>query len=214
MATLDKEKAWSDFRVGLMTFMGLFLLILGIIFAGGSKGLLFQKTVFLKALFHDVNGLKTGSPVAMGGMTIGKVTSISFSQAPEVGLIEVIFQIRADIRDRIKKDSVPAIRTQGMLGDRFVDLSMGSKDSPPLADGEFLTGEETADFDKALRQSSAVMKEAETLLDSVNKQRGTVGRLFYDQNLYQKFTELAGEFSDLLRDFRKQPRKYIKLSIF
>jgi len=210
----DREKILSDFRVGIMTFTGISILILGIVFAGGSKGLLFQKTTTLKALFLDVNGLKTGSPVAMGGMAIGKVTAIAFSKTPEANQIEVTIQIREAIRHRIKKDSVPAIRTQGMLGDRFVDISMGSKDAPLLGTEEFLVGEDTTDFDKTLRQSSAMMKEAETLLDSVNEQRGTIGRLFYDQKLYQKVTELANEISDLLQDFRKQPRKYIKLSVF
>lgn len=208
------DKAMSDFRVGIITFVGLALIVTSIIFAGGSKGMLFKKTTVVKALLLDVNGLKTGSPVAMGGMAIGKVTRIAFADGAQENQIEVSMQIREDVRPKVKADSVPAIRTQGMLGDRYIDISIGSKGAEPLADGQILLGKDATDFDKTLRQTSAVLGETEKLLSAINEKQGSLGQFFYDQRFYERMIEISDQVKGLIEDFKKNPRKYIKFSLF
>ena len=212
MSRYNQEKAWSDFRVGIITFIGIFLFVLGVIFAGGDKGLLFQKTCIVKALLPDVGGLKTGSSVTMGGMTVGRVTHVSFIDG-EKNQIEVTMQVRGNVRKRIKVDSAPSVRTMGMLGDRYVDISMGMPASEILPEGAPLVGYPASDFDKALRQANQVMGETEKLLAAVNEQRGTAGRLVYDEKLYQSITQIADEIRELIKDFKKNPRRYVKLSL-
>ncbi len=180
MTRYNQEKAWSDFRVGLITFTALSLLILGITLVGGDKGLLFQKAAFLKAHLVDVGGLKKGSSVTMSGMVVGRVTQIRFVDDEKTNQIEVTAEVRRDVRNRIKTDSVPAVRTQGMLGDRYLDISAGTETSPPLPEGHLLQGESAADFDKTLRQTTVVLEATE----------------------------------DLIKDFKKNPRRYIKFSVF
>ena len=166
--------------MGLITFAGLFFLILGVVFAGGDKGLLFRKTTLVRAHLADVGGLKRGSSVSMGGMTLGRVTDIAFVDGGAKSQIEVTMEIRSDVRERIKADSHPAVRTQGMLGDRYIDISMGSEGAAALPEAAPLVGDPASDFDKTLRQATNVMEEMEALL----------------------------------RDFKKNPRRYIKFSLF
>ena len=199
--------------MGIITFVGVFLLILGVVFAGGDKGLLFRKTSFVKALLPDVGGLKTGSSVTMGGMTVGRVTHVMFVDG-EKNQIEVTMQMRSDVRHRVKSDSLPLVRTMGMLGDRYVDISMGTEKAGVLPEVTPLVGAPASDFDKALRQATQVMGETEKLLVAVNEQRGTAGRLVYDERLYTTFTQIANEIRDLIQDFKKHPRRYIKFSLF
>jgi ABC-type transporter Mla subunit MlaD len=123
-------------------------------------------------------------------------------------------EIRSDVRERIKTDSVPAIRTQGMLGDRYIDISMGTETAPSLPEGAPLVGEAATDFDKTLRQATEVLDETEKLLTAVNEQRGTAGQLVYDEKLYTSLTEITTELKDLIQDFKKNPRRYIKFSLF
>lgn len=214
MARYDQEKVWSDFRVGLATFSGLLFLILGVTFAGGDKGLFFRKTTSVQARLADVGGLKKGSSVTMGGMIIGRVTDIAFVSGPQGNKIEVTMEVRSDLRNRIKTDSLPSVRTQGMLGDRYVDISMGSLDKEPLAEGKVLIGAGASDFDTTLRQASDVLKETQQLLDSVNQKQGTVGQFFYDEKFYQNLVSLTEQLNDLIKDFKKHPRKYVKFSLF
>ncbi len=213
MSRYNQERFWSDVRVGGITFAGLFFLVFGVVFAGGDKGLLFQKTSFVKARLTDVGGLKKGSSVTMGGMTVGRVTGIGFVNAELGNQIEVTLEIRSDIRKRIKADSVPSVRTQGMLGDRYIDISMTAEDGAELPDGAALVGDAASDFDKTLRQANEVLGETEKLLTAVNSQQGTAGRLVYDEMLYKTLTEISIELRDLIKDFKKHPRKYVKFSL-
>ena len=214
MAKQDQETVWSDFRVGIVTLAALILLILGITFSGGDKGLFLQKSSMVKALLANVGGLKKGSSVTMGGMTVGKVSGIAFMGSSETTQIEVTMQVRNDVRPRIKSDSVPSVRTQGMLGDRYVDISVGAKDADPLPDGKPLIEKSATDFDETLHQALDVLTETEKLLSAINHQQGTVGQLFYDQRFYENLVRVTGELSDLIQDVKKQPKKYVKLSLF
>lgn len=213
MSRYSQERFWSDVRVGGITFAGVFLLVFGVVFAGGDKGLLFQKTSFVQARLADVGGLKKGSSVTMGGMTIGRVTNIGFARADLSNQIEVTLEIRAALRKRIKTDSVPAVRTQGMLGDRYIDISMGTEGAAELSKEAPLVGGGASDFDKTLQQANEVLGETEKLLAAVNAQQGTVGRLVYDEMLYKTLTEISTELRDLIKDFKKHPRKYVKFSL-
>jgi len=214
MSQYNQEKAWSDFRVGLITFAGLALLILGVVLAGGDKGLFFQKTTTLKAHLSDVGGLKKGSSITMGGMTVGRVMDIAFVQGSKDNNIEVVMEVRSDVRHRIREDSIPSVRTQGMLGDRYMDIAGGTEGASPLAEGEILLGEAASDFDKTLRQAMEVLQETSKMLTAVNNQEGTAGRLVYDVELYDALTELTQELNGFIKDFKKHPKKYIKLEIF
>ncbi len=247
MAQHDQAQIWSDFRVGIITFIGIVLLVLGITFAGGDKGLLFKKTSVIKARLADVGGLKTGGSVTMNGMVIGKVTNITFVDIHDNGVvpegggeavardsnvvvpegdgkkvveaqdknkIEVTMEIRSDLRNRIKTDSVPAVRTQGMLGDRYIDLPSGSEKAEVLPDGKVLTGASASDFDKTLKQAIEVMSESQKMLKAINEEQGSAGKLVYDQKFYNNLTAITDQLNDLIKDFKKHPRRYIKFSLF
>ena len=232
MSQNNQERVWSDFRVGLIALVSLVVLVAGIAFAGGDKGLLFKKTSTIRARLTDIGGLKKGSSVSMSGMIVGKVTGVSFVpslSAPSEGLIpnaeaaiatspvnqiEVTMEVRSDVRDRIKTDSVPAVRTQGMLGDRYIDLPPGSKEAEPLGEGKVLLGASSSDFDKTLTQALAVLSETEKLLSAVNRQKGTAGKLLYDEQFYNHLLDITTELDGLVKDFKKNPRRYIKFSVF
>lgn len=214
MERFEKSLKWSDVRVGLLAFAAIVCLVAGIMFAGGDKGLLFKKTSTVSARLTDVGSLKKGSSVTMGGMTVGKVTEIAFVNDVQSKLIEVSMEVRQDVRPRIKTDSIPTVRTQGMLGDRYIEISMGSDKAIVLPEGQPLTGEPATDFDKAISQANAVLKESNTLLVALNEQRGTAGRLVYDEKLYERITAIAEEIQSLVQDFKKNPRRYLKFSVF
>jgi phospholipid/cholesterol/gamma-HCH transport system substrate-binding protein len=214
MSTQQSDKTLSDFKVGIITFLAFILLIGGIVSAGGEKGLFFKKSCTLKAHLIDVSGLKVGAPVTMGGLTIGKVTDIAFIDSTVGTRVEVSLQLRTDLRQRVKTDSVPSVRTQGMMGDRYIDVSLGTPAAKTLPDGEILIGSSVSQFDETLNQANIVLKEAEKLLTAVNNQKGTIGQMFYDQKFYNSLTATTEELEGLIKDFKEHPKKYIKLSIF
>ncbi len=214
MGALEVTSLKSQIRVGIMTFAGACLLSAAIIFSGGDKALLFCRTSVLKARLPDVSGLKPGASVTLSGMTVGKVTNIRFSGNSGEASIEVSMQIREDIRTRLKADSIPSVRTQGIMGDRYMNLSKGSDEALPLAAGSELVGKKTSDFDDALDQTTQLLKETNKTLRAVNEQKGSAGQFFYDQKLYQGLADVTNNLNELLKDIKKNPRRYIKLAVF
>lgn len=209
-----ENQAGADFRVGLMSFAAICFIVLGITFAGGDKGLLFAKTSLLRAHLDDVGGLKKGSSVTIGGMPIGKVVDIFLLEKDGKSKIEVLMNVRQDFKARIKKDAVPTIKTQGMLGDRYIEIAEGSLESAAVEDDDVLQGTGSADFDKTLQQANDTLAETTRLLAAINHQEGTAGQLIYSDTLHKNLAELTDEMEGVLEDFKKNPRRYIKLSVF
>lgn len=213
MAQYNQSKTWSDFRVGIVSLIAIIFLVLGVTFAGGDKGLFLQKTSRVRARLADVGGLKKGSSVTMGGMVVGRVTGIRFADDHD-SKIETEMEVRSEVRDRIRTNSVPTVRTQGMLGDRYIDLSTPAEAGEVLPEGEYLTGPPATDFDKTLQEAHAVLDQTEQMLGAVNRKEGSVGQFFYDTKFYEKMVELSDALNDLVKDFKSHPKKYVKLSIF
>ena len=212
--TYDQTQTQSDFRVGLLTFLALCILAAGITLAGGDKGLLFQKTTLVRARLCNIGGLKKGAAVTMGGMSIGKVQKLTFASGAAPSCIELVLDVNQKMRPHIKADSMPAIKTQGMLGDRYIEISPGSPNAPPLAEDGFLAGKSAADFDETLHEANNTLSETTKMLGAINRQEGTVGQFLYNKEFYTRLTEIETELHELLKDFKKQPRKYIKFSVF
>lgn len=77
------------------------------------------------ARFENVGSLKNRAPVAMSGVTIGRVTSVRFD--PEMLDAEVTFVIGSEY-DRIPEDSDASILTAGLLGSQYIGLQAGGSD--------------------------------------------------------------------------------------
>lgn len=210
----NTEQSATDFRVGLMAFTGLCLLILGITFAGGDKGLLFAPVSTVKARLADVGGLKKGSAVTIGGMPIGKVMGIYFSDSADLPKIEVVMNVRSDMRAIIRKDSLPVVKTQGMLGDRYLEISTGTEEAPVLGENEPLVGSAASDFDKTMNEANNALSETSKLLSAINQKEGTAGQFIYDRQVYENLAKMTDELNTLIQDFKKNPRKYVKFSVF
>lgn len=208
------EHIMSDLRVGIVTFISITCLVIAVAFAGGDKGLLLQKSTTLKAHLNDISGLKKGSTVTLGGMSIGKVTDVQLLDGNGENLIEVTMEIRSNVLVRIKADSKAAVRTQGMLGDRYIEISMGSQEAAPFDPAIPLLGNGGSNFDDALYQATETLTQTTKMLEAINQQQGSMGHFVYDEQFYNKLLAITTQVQDLLKDFKQNPRRYVKLSVF
>ena len=87
-----------------------------------------EKNYMLEAEFDNVSGLKVGAGIEIAGVNIGKVSGISLG---EDGLARVTMLINQKIK--ITQDAIASIRTQGLIGDKYIKIIQG-------ADVEFLAG--------------------------------------------------------------------------
>lgn len=82
------------------------------------------------AYFDSAEGLVEGVSVEIAGVDVGEVAEISL----ENGKAKVVLQLNPDVT--ISTDTTAAIRTKGVLGDKYVELILGSQKAPPLEAGQ------------------------------------------------------------------------------
>jgi phospholipid/cholesterol/gamma-HCH transport system substrate-binding protein len=114
----------TAFRVGVLVVMALVFLSTGV-FLIGNKDFLFSSTYRLKAEFQNVAGLNNGAAVRIGGIHQGTVKEIDLPSQPD-GKVTVAMNVKSETRNIIKKDSRASIKTEGLLGDKYVEISFGS----------------------------------------------------------------------------------------
>ncbi|TVP57372.1 MAG: outer membrane lipid asymmetry maintenance protein MlaD [Halomonadaceae bacterium] len=85
------------------------------------------------AEFHDVGGLQAGARVSLSGVTVGKVTDVALDSGRYRATVTL--EIARDI-DHIAMDSMAIIRTAGLVGERYVDISPGG-DPDSMAEGDY-----------------------------------------------------------------------------
>lgn len=117
------------------TVVGAFVLLLGGALVAGilwlASGGAFQKKYdrYLAVENESVAGLNVNAPVKYNGVDVGKVEEIHLDPAnPE----RVILLFAIERGTPIKEDTVAVLKTQGLTGIAYVELSGGARDSPPL----------------------------------------------------------------------------------
>lgn len=79
----------------------------------------------LHAQFGSIGALDVGSPVKIGGVTVGEVTKTTLN--PQTYAAVVDFRIRPDVK--IPKDSSAAIESASLLGSVFLSISPGGSET-------------------------------------------------------------------------------------
>lgn len=114
-----------ELGTGLFVLLGMGALFFLTTQTTGSDAFSGDETFSVTARFDNVGSLKNRAPVAMAGVTIGRVTSVRFD--PEQLNAVVTFQI--DQRyDTIPDDSDASILTAGLLGSQYIGLQPGGSD--------------------------------------------------------------------------------------
>jgi phospholipid/cholesterol/gamma-HCH transport system substrate-binding protein len=155
MNEAQRERALK-WRVGIFVLVAL-LAFLGTIYALGARARLFESRYKIYAEFTQVSGLAEGATVRLAGVQIGRVSDIALSPEPG-GKVRVEMSVAKQYSNRIRKDSTARIATQGLLGDKIVEITMGSADSPVVQAGEALAARDPFEITDAISQSAETIQ--------------------------------------------------------
>jgi len=160
-------KIRNEIKAGVLVGISLFL-IAGLILIMGRERQIFAKQSKFYATFNDVKGLSSGAPVRLGGIPIGRVSEVGFSQDLNDLRVHVTLLINNSYLDRLRPDSTVAIDTQGLLGDRYVSMTPGSMPGS-LPPGSQLPSAEAGDFQKILTRAQAAVDNTAQISERINK---------------------------------------------
>jgi phospholipid/cholesterol/gamma-HCH transport system substrate-binding protein len=194
-----KEIQWSQLKVGALVLVGVAVLIGLIFLMSGSTGGLFSHKLTLRSYYQNASGLKNGAPVTLEGVTIGNVTQIHIVPSRNPTPVEITMQVNAKAAYGLHTDSTTSIQSAGVLGDSYVDITSESATGPAPANNAELKARNVPSIQavidtsqQALQKAGEVMTKLNTVLDTMNSKRGSMGEFLNDPEFYKKVTAVAG----------------------
>lgn len=190
------KRGLAGAKLGIFIFIGSSLLIIGI-FMLGNKEALFKSTYTVKAYFGNIEGLRNGAPVRLSGIDVGAVKDIRIV-GDTLSSIEVSMRLITDIERFIREDTQAEIQTEGLVGNKFVALEIGSAESEQVEDGGVIKSKDPISYADIIEETQGIMaytKEmTENLADivyKINSGEGTIGKILNDDELYYAATNIT-----------------------
>src|SRR5688572_26988815 len=121
-----KKRAVNNIKLGLFVLAGLAFLILLLYMIGRNKNL-FGSTFSIKTRFANVQGLVSGNNVRYAGIEIGTVKKIYIINDT---LVEVLMVVDDDMRSIIRVNAMASIGSDGLMGNKVINISAGHGEAP------------------------------------------------------------------------------------
>lgn len=199
---------WSQVRVGLAVTFALVTLAAAVFFIG-ETGAVFGDRYNLTTLMPSANGLIEGAGVRLAGQDVGKVARIEFVPVEERRdpdhVLRITLAVDRSVREHIRTDSEARIRTQGLLGDKLIDVTPGSAEARILEEGDTIPSSAAIDYEQMLGSAfqlvddlAVMLRNFRAIADSLLLGRGTAGQLLMDTTLYVELLNTSRSMSSFL----------------
>jgi phospholipid/cholesterol/gamma-HCH transport system substrate-binding protein len=234
---MARRRRMTETIVGIFVLASVLLLLVLVVFIGRQQNI-FQQRYEIDGYFNSVGGLQTGADVQLAGITVGHVKSIRFGTQNRV---QVVMSITQNQRDRIRSDSVASIRTFGLMGDRYVAITVGSGDEPIIPPGGTIKTQETIELSDAVEAArptlenientmqnisnltdrlanpesdvATILKNVKVMTTNIREGQGTIGALVQRDDLYQKTVEILDSTKESMDNFKATTSNVQKASV-
>jgi phospholipid/cholesterol/gamma-HCH transport system substrate-binding protein len=177
----------SEAKVGLFVLVG--LIILGYMsFQVGKQTFGLKKGYSVDVVFDNAAGLDREASVQIAGVEVGRVESITLKDG------KALVRLRIGANVKLEKDVIAAVKTHGILGEKYVELYPGTRGSAALAPGEQISQtERSADIDRLLQQIGLIADDIRGVTNSLN-------RVLAGQAGEETISGILGNAKDLTRN--------------
>jgi len=185
-------KLSPELKVGIVVLIG-FILLFYMSFRISKFGVLSEKGYELQVYIENANGIDSKSPVLIAGVEIGRVKKVKLDNFKAL----VTFIVKEGVQ--IPSDSAIAIKTQGVLGDKYLEIIPGN-DKKILAKGDMIKNVKTSpDFNEIFSQVSTAAKK---FGDTIGEFQGLLGdkEKTSIKSSIENIHTITGEFKDILKE--------------
>jgi phospholipid/cholesterol/gamma-HCH transport system substrate-binding protein len=166
MNEAQRERA-TKIRVGIFVIVALGV-FLAVVYMLGARARLFEARVMIHAEFTEVGGLQEGATVRLAGVQIGRVSRVELPAQPG-GKVRVTMKIAKQFTDRIRADSEARIQTQGLLGDRIVEITVGTAKAAAVPPDATLPSKDPVDISHIIGEGAGVVRSVAALSESLRE---------------------------------------------
>ncbi len=196
----------SEIKVGLLVLISFIVFVIGIFVVSDVRSLWDKKKV-LTIVFPYADGITRGAPVWYSGFEVGGVKDIRI--APGVA-DRIAITVKISPEARVRKDSRAEIRSLGMMGAKYVEISPGSADSPELASGEMLEGKSPASLSEIMETGGKVasgmvdlVAEAKELVNEVRTEYSIKETIQNASDLLTQVKQNTADLGPIMKNVRE-----------
>lgn len=187
---MSTESNKRSIVVGIFVVLGVLIFVAGVFVLGGQQKR-FTKSIRIMAVFSDVAGLKAGNNVWFSGVKIGTIKRVKFFGTAQV---EVDMDIEQSAQSYIRKDAQATISSDGLIGNKIVQIFGGTPKAGPVEENDRLKTQEALSSDKVLETLQEnnqnllrVTNDFKALVGNIRRGKGTVGAVLTDSVVANNF---------------------------
>jgi len=201
-----KQLTWTELRVGLFVLVALFVIATGIFYVTGA-GFLGPK-YRLRTFLPETAGVTNGAPVRLDGVDIGNVESIKFvprtpGHVPEKSRnIELVLRLDKRFQSEIMTDSTASLVTEGLLGNRYVNITRGFT-GVPLKESQEVPGTAEKNLSDVMASIQGLTVDVHDVIASLQSGKGTLGKPLTDDQVYSNLNGLLSKSNVMVGNIQK-----------
>ncbi|WP_420577722.1 MlaD family protein [Ekhidna sp.] len=192
------EQNFKNIRLGLFVIIGTLFLVMALYFIGNNQNL-FGSRFTVHAVFKNVSGLQKGNNVRFSGINVGTVRDIEMINDTSV---LVSFILKEEMNQFIRRDAIASLGTDGLLGNRIINVIPGDGSDRLINDGDTLKVYHGIDEDEMFSllertnyNVAVITNSLVDILKDVKDGKGTVGRLISDSTLANDINETVSNLN-------------------
>ena len=197
---------WDQLKVGVVILVALIIVAIAI-FKLGQAGNLFGRRYRLTSFVANASGLRVGGPVTVAGQLAGSIKDIKFlpPDTDTTRNLKLIVEVNSSLQEQVRLDSRAKIKTQGLLGDKVFDITVGTPKNRTLHEGDTLLVAPAVDYEAVVQQASGAISEVvlltrdlQRVTNGITRGQGTLGQLVTNQRLYDQLNSTLERTSSLM----------------
>ncbi len=167
----------------------------------------FEEKVRFITYFDHADGLHQGTAVQMAGLQAGAVDEVELQ---DDNRILVRFYVLGRFRDKVKDDSAVQLIRPFVIGERILDVSVGSKDAKPLFAGEVVPSQDSVDLLTLMsgKKLGTYMNQAAIMLENLR----VVMEAFLSKDRTENMVKLFDQLNPLVDNMNRMSVEVTKLS--
>jgi len=178
-----------NIKLGIFVFSGTLFFIILLYFIGNKRNL-FSATITLQARFYDAQGLMKGNAVRYAGINVGTVKSVQIVNDSTV-LVSMIIQKK--VIEHIKKNSIASIGTDGLMGNKLVNITNNKQPAEMVDDGDELIALKAINTSDMLQTLSITNENIKIITEDLKQ----IAEKFNRKNTLWNFLSDSGFVDDL-----------------
>ena len=195
--------------VYLMIFLALFLSLF-VFYIVASNQKLFDSKYKLYMHLPNAQGLNSGAFVTLSGLKVGVVGKMKIVNNPDQQGVKIELKIDKDYQESITLSSMAMIKTLGILGDKYVDITIGAPGEPPLESGAYIKSDAGLDPYEFMDEAAEIIVELRNVLKNTDsltavalKGHSALGQFMVDPDMGQQLGDAVKNLAALTRQIRR-----------